>query len=201
MQIHHLAQSIPDELPAPVKMFFAWLVAAAIAVAAVPLIWNRILVPCFKWCSSMYRLRFEIENNKQTLDALRKEFNDYKAEKNWQRVRVNALMLTHHAAIFICDKSGSNLFVNQTYASMLQASKQELMGKNWQNFIAPADLRRYLRVSDTAHEDGQGYTEYLVMTNTLDEKIRVRVQTLILDEIDNEPVTYLGIITLAPLIP
>lgn len=57
-------------------------------------------------------------------------------------VKMNAYIEFDKRGIFICDYGGKNRTVNETYANIIGCTKEELLDKNWENFIVDVEAYR-----------------------------------------------------------
>lgn len=190
MRASVFAQSIPSQLPATLQLALSWLVALVILLGAIPLIWNRILVPIFEHGRRVRRLlgldeRVALLEGKCT--AAQRTAEDLDA-------RVYALYAAHVHPLFLCDITGANTFVNSAYCSMLGASRAELMGLGWRAFLPDDEARKYARVWSTALEERRAWCTEIRMMTTQNVLITCMVSTYEIETPDGDVSGYVGII-------
>lgn len=103
----------------------------------------------------------KIDSHGIALDYLMKEFkpnggSSLKDQMNKMEMQVQELakknkvdMEMSHHGIFQCDMEGRNSYVNKTYANMIGVTKEELLGRNWEQYIESDD---YLTKWEAAFE-------------------------------------------------
>lgn len=101
-----------------------------------------------KWC-------VRLSKSLDTLDSISKEFRvnggaslkddvtQIKERLTYIESLTSAQMEDDPQGVFISDESGSNSFLNRAYCRLLGASKDEVMGFGWRNFISHAVIGKY----------------------------------------------------------
>lgn len=83
---------------------------------------------------------------KDQLNQMQLQIHDL-AKKN----KVDMEMSVH--GIFQCDMNGRNAYVNKTYANMLGVTKEDLLGRNWEQYISSDDYQEKWKQAFEAERD------------------------------------------------
>lgn len=91
---------------------------------------------------------------KDQLNHMQLQIHDL-AKKN----KVDMEMSIH--GIFQCDINGRNAYVNKTYANMLGVTKEDLLGRNWEQYIVSDDYQDKWRSAFDAERDFHANVTFL----------------------------------------
>lgn len=104
----------------------------------------------------------------------------------------NALLQDDEKGIFRCDITGSNLWVNRTYARWLGCGTNELLSFGWRRFIDTDELEKYSKVWQAAFKDGCEFDYVVTYTDTQGDKIRLLIRATPITDDKNEVIGYIG---------
>lgn len=76
---------------------------------------------------------------------------------------------------FQCTPTGSNTFVNLTYARLLGVGKADLIGAQWKNFIAKEDAPRFLAANAAALAEHRPFSDRCTMVRSDGDRVLVDV--------------------------
>lgn len=111
-----------------------------------------------------------------------------------------ALLWNHPKAMFRCDDTGHNLFVNNAYADLLKVDNECLLGLNWRSYVHYDDLLGYDALWNSALKEHRSCWFHIRMVDSEGETIDTSVQFTVL-RCDNKFCGFLGIIETHPKIP
>lgn len=123
-----------------------------------------------------------------TLDAIRRIENRIIEQEHSQ----NTLLLDSEHGYFRCDITGSNKWVNRTFARYLGCGTSEIMGLGWKRFIKMEELRRYSEVWQTAFKDGCEFEDIVEFTNVNHQTIRLKILSSPIIDDKGKILSYVG---------
>jgi PAS domain S-box-containing protein len=123
-----------------------------------------------------------------TLDAIRRIENRIIEQEYAQ----NALLLDSENGYFRCSDSGSNKWVNRTFARYLGCGTSELLGLGWKKFIKTEELRRYNEVWQTAFQDGCEFEDEVEFINVNHQVIKLKISACPIVDDKGQVLSYVG---------
>lgn len=123
-----------------------------------------------------------------TLDAIRRIENRIIEQEHSQ----NTLLLDSEHGYFRCDITGSNKWVNRTFARYLGCGTSEIMGLGWKRFIKMEELRRYSEVWQTAFKDGCEFEDIVEFTNVNHHTVRLKILSSPIIDDKGKILSYVG---------
>lgn len=110
-----------------------------------------------------------------------------------------ALLWNHPKAMFRCDETGRNQFVNNAYAELLKVDNECLLGLNWRSYVHHDDLIGYDALWTTALQERRSCWFHIRMVNSEGDTIDTSVQFTVL-RCEEKFCGFLGIVEVHPKI-
>lgn len=194
--IAHLAYAVP------VVTIGAVCGLATTLVTVGGLIWKKALSPIFSHCSNIVdntttafqqldKISYELGNNggksiKDSIDRIEASLFLLESEYNIHKDNDSTV------GVFKCLPSGSNLYVNRTYARWVGATKSEMLGFGWRNFLAPQLKETYDNEWKEAFSEGREIFFDMHMISTSGKPVDLDIRAYPIRNKEGKLMYYLG---------
>lgn len=188
------------EIPAYVEDTAKWVAAIGGISGAIVFIAKKIVKPAVQNVRKLASLIETIESTCAQLQpnhgtSLRDVIHRIEARLLLIEGRDNALLSDHALGIFHCDRDGRNLYVNRTYCKMLGASRGDISGYGWRNFISEEDRDEYDKRWKEAFKQEREFEAPVTFTRSDGEAFRAVVRTYLMQQPgSNEVLGYFGLV-------
>ena len=127
--------------------------------------------------------------------SVRDSLNRIELRQVLQEQRQKAILSDMSVGVFETNHEGEYIWVNRKYLRMTGRAPDEVKGSGWINTVAHRDRERVVLSWNKAIEEQREFEEVFMIITPDDKRCKVQARTYKMDNQDNNPLGFLGMLT------